>query len=482
MLKSSAIYFLGRFGAALISLLSVAVYTRLLSPGEYGVYTLVMSGALIAYAGMMHWMNAALARFLPAYQNQEGFLLSHVAMAYGVTALLVLAGAGVLVPWLVPAGDTRTALALGVGLFLTLSFAELSLVVFQMRGQAYRYVMLAFLRVTAAATLGIALALLGWGSTGLLVGAIAGHLCIVLPSLGAWGPARHTLVRRGFFRELAAYGFPLAVTGALASFIHASDRYIISFLIGTDAAGLYAAPYDIAMRSLHVLMLVVAMAGNPLIYRAFEAGGEAAARPLIRRQAELLLGAGLPAAIAFALLAPAIANVFLGEAFQASARELIPWIAVATLLQGLQSFYVALAFALPKMPLRQTYVFTLGAATNLALNLLLIPRMGLIGAALATVAAYLLILIGSFLSSRDLFTLPLPVAGLAKILAASVVWTLILWPVHDTTALAPVLLHGLIASVTYLTILCALDVAGTRHLPVRVAQLAFGRLRPPRSG
>jgi O-antigen/teichoic acid export membrane protein len=482
VLKSGAIYFLGRAGAAFITLLSVAVYTRLLSPGEYGVYTLVMSGALMAYVGMMHWLTSALARFLPAYQDREDFLLSHVAMAYGAIALFILAGACVLVPWLAPAGDTRTALALGVGLFLTLSFAELNLVVFQMRGEAYRYAKLAFLRVAAAAAIGIALAYLGWGSIGLLAGAVAGHLCIVLSSLSAWGSARYTLVRRGFFRELAAYGFPLAVSGALGAFIHASDRYIISILIGTDAAGLYAAPYDVAMRSLHVLMLVIAMAGNPLVYRAFEAGGEAAARPLMRRQAELLLGVGLPASIAFALLAPTIAHVFLGEAFQATARALIPWIAIATLAQGLQSFYVGLAFALPKMPLRQTYVFALGAVTNLVLNLLLIPPLGLIGAALATVAAYLLILIGSFLTGRSLFTLPLPLAGLAKILAASVVWTLILWPVRDTTALAPVLLHGLIAAVTYLTMICALDVAGTRHLLIRVAQLAFGRLRPPRSG
>jgi O-antigen/teichoic acid export membrane protein len=50
MLKSAIIYFAGRVGAALIVLLSTSVYTRLLSPAEYGVYALIVSGVTMAYA------------------------------------------------------------------------------------------------------------------------------------------------------------------------------------------------------------------------------------------------------------------------------------------------------------------------------------------------------------------------------------------------------------------------------------------------
>jgi O-antigen/teichoic acid export membrane protein len=335
MLKSTVIYFVGRFGSAVITMVSVAIYTRLMAPDEYGVYALVMSGALVAYAATMQWLALSLGRFLPEYQDQEAVVLSHVAMVYGATTLLVLASAGILVPWLVPTTEMRAVLILGIGVFLATTPAELTLINFQMRGNAYRYVQFTLLRVMVAAAIGVTLAYLGWGSVGVLSGVIAGHLCIVLPNLaGTWGSVRRSLLCKQLFRELAAYGLPFAATGALAAVIHASDRYIIGVLIGTDAAGLYAAPYDLAMRSLYVLMLVVAMAGNPLILRACEEGGEAAARPLIRRQVELLLGLALPAAIAFVLLSPAIVNVFLGEAFQATARELMPWIVAATVLNG----------------------------------------------------------------------------------------------------------------------------------------------------
>lgn len=483
MLKSGAIYFVGRFGAAVISFVSVAIYTRLMSPDEYGVYALVLSGALLAYASAMQWLALSLGRFLPAYQDHEDVVLSHVAAAYGTIALLFLIGAGILVAWLIPATDTGVVVVLGFGVFLATAPAEFTLINFQMRGKPYRYIQFALLRVTTAAAIGVALAYLGWGSVGLLFGVVAGHLCIILPNLaGTWGGVRRILLRRQMFRELAAYGVPYAITGALAAIIHASDRYIIGLLIGTEAAGLYAAPYDLAMRSLQVLMLVVAMAGTPIILRAYEEAGEAAARPLIRRQAELLLGLALPAAMAYVMLSPAIAKVLLGAAFQATARELMPWIAAATLLDGFQAFYLALAFSLPKRPTPQIYIFAFGAVVNVVLNFLLIPRMGLIGAAQATVLAYVLIVISSFLIGRKLLPLPWPRAAFVKTAAACAVWALILWPVRNTTAVMPVALHFLIGAAVYLTILCALDVADTRHLLVRTARLAFGMMRPGRFG
>jgi hypothetical protein len=112
----------------------------------------------------------------------------------------------------------------------------------------------------------------------------------------------------------------------------------------------------------------------------------------------------------------------------------------------------------------------------------LIPGMGLVGAALATVLAYVLILVGSFLAGRKLFSLPLPVMGLVKILASCAVWALILWPVRDNTALTPVLLHCLVGAVGYLVVFCGLDVGNTRRLLARVVQVAFGIIRPSRLG
>jgi O-antigen/teichoic acid export membrane protein len=224
-------------------------------------------------------------------------------------------------------------------------------------------------------------------------------------------------------------------------------------------------------------MMVVAMACNPVIFRAYETEGRAAADPLVRGQGELLLGLALPAAIGFIMLAPAIAVVMLGDEFQQAARELIPWIAAATVLSGFQAFYLSLAFALPKQPLRQTGVFSAGALVNVILNFLLIPRFGLIGAALATVAAYVLITAGSLFVGRRLYPLPFSVTGLWKILTGCATLVLILWPVRQSTEVRLVILHGLAGAFAYAMIVCSLDLAQSRRPCGRMLQRGLAYMR-----
>ena len=464
MLKNSAIYFAGRFGASLIVLLTVSIYTRLLSPAEYGIYALVVSGAAMAYAACMQWLTFSLSRFLPAFRDREEVVLSHIAAGFITVASVIVLAALFLVPWLTTGAGYRQIVILGVGFLLAMSFSELNLTVFQMQLKPLLYVRFALLRVTAAAAVGVALAYHGWGATGLVIGLIAGNLCIIIPSLARnWRRVRPALLQRRLFLDLAAYGIPFAMTGALGSLINVCDRYIITALIGASAAGLYAAPYDLAMRSVHVLMMVVAMA-----LQSPDLSDLRSRWPERGRAADSTAGStasrhvALPAAIGFIMLCPVITRIFLGEAFQQSARELIPWVVTATVLQGFQAFYLALSFSLTKQPLRQTGVLAMGAIINIGLNFALIPSFGLIGAALATVAAYLLVLIGSFLIGRRLFPLPFPGTDVCKIVAACGALAVVLWPATSMTAILPALLYGGLGAVAYLGVLYGLDAGNAR--------------------
>lgn len=478
VLRSAGTYFVARMLAAFIALAATSIYTRLLSPAEYGVYALALSSVFMAYGCLMQWLTSSLARFLPMYPARQGVLLSHIVVGYFAVALIVVSVILISTCQLVVSTRLMKIIGVSVGLFLAIGFAELCLVLFQINLKPLLHAQFTLLRAAGAVIAGVSLAYLGYGSLGLLVGLLVGNFCIIVPNLGRhWRPVRLTLLDKRLVRDLAAYGFPSAMIGALGTVMYASDRYIIAALMGAELTGLYAAPYDLAMRSLQVLMLVVAMAYNPVILRAYEAEGRTGVESLIRRQAELLLGVALPAAIGFVMLSPAITHLLLGQAFQEIARKLIPWVAVATVLSGMQTFYLALPFTLTKRPLSQTAVFALGALVNVLLNFALIPPLGLVGAAFATVIAYALILVCSFVLGRRLFPLTFPGVGLAKIVVACAAWALILWPVRGTTAVAPVLLHGLAGGAAYVAVFCALDVGGTRRLFGRVLQLASAPIR-----
>lgn len=463
MLRSSVIYFVGRFGAALIAFLALAAYTRLLTPEGYGVYALVQAGVAVAYAGLMQWLMISLGRFMPEYRGREQTIRSHVAVAYLISGALALLLAPVLGAVLATEEIPETAIFLGIAIFLAMGLAELTLVQFNMLVQPGRYASFALLRVAVATASGVALVYAGLGAIGALLGALIGHLVVVVPNLhGSWGSVRLRQVERPLVRDLARFGLPYALSGILAAVINLSDRYLIQYFLSTEAAGLYAAPYDLAMRSLNVLMMIVAMAGNPFIFRTYDAHGWEAAVPLIRRQFELLAAVTLPIAIGFALLAPAIVSVLLGAPFQQAGRQLLPWIALATVLQGFQGAYLSLAFVLTKKPLRQTYIFLAGALLNIGLNLVLIQKYGLIGAAIATVIAFLMIVICSLIVGRRLLPLPVSMRSCGKLVAGCIVFSLILWPVAWGELNLPLVLYGTAAVGCYVLVVIGLDVGGTR--------------------
>jgi len=465
MLRSGLIYFVGRFGAAAITFLAIAVYTRLLSPSDYGTLAVIQAGVTLGYASLMQWLMISFARFMPQYKEREDIIRSNIAVAYLLVAGLVLLVAPAVLHLFTSDDVSKTAIILGIGVLLASGMAELTLVQFNMMLQPFRYTLFALLRVTIGTATGIALVYAGYGPIGALIGLLTGHLLIMIQNYRrTWSGVTVGMVEKNLFRQLASYGLVYAMNGALLAFIDVSDRYIIHWLLGADAAGLYSAPYDLAMRSLHVLILVAAMAGNPLIFRAFEAKGEAAAAPLIMQQFEMITAIALPAAIALAMLSPAIISVLLGDAFHEAGKLLLPWIALATMLQGLQSGYLSLAFALPKKPLQQTWFFVAGAVVNVSLNLYLIPRFGILGAALATVVSFTVIIICSFVMGRRLYALPFPFLGCLKVATASLLLVLILWPVAGE-GLSSILALRLVGGfVLYALVLILLDVAGTRSL------------------
>lgn len=472
MLKSGLIYFLGRFGAALITFLAIAAYTRLLSPTGYGVYALVQSGAAIAYAALAQWFVFSLGRFMPEYRDRESVLRTHVAVGFFLLTVIVVALTPVVLPRLIGDDGSESIVILGIVLFLAMSFCELTLTQFNMLGQPYRYILYALVRVTVATAVGLTLVAAGMGAAGAIVGLVVGNVAVILPNVrGYWRLAGLRQLRGDLFARLARYGIPYAASGALAALINVSDRYLIQWLIDTEAAGLYAAPYDLAMRSLHVLVVVMAMASNPLIFRSWESGDRAKTTRLILRHGELVLAATMPVAIAFTILAPAI-SILLSAEFRPAATQLMPWVAIATVLHGAQMVYFSLAFSLTKRPLRQTLTYGVGAIINIGLNLVLIPRYGLIGAAAATVAAYVFIVVASFLAGRRLFALPFPVTGALKVAFASALFTGLLLPVVGDAFSLDVVIHAAIACIVYALVLVALDIVGLRAPALHAAGTA----------
>ena len=462
LIKHSIVYLFARGIPGVINFFALALYTRLLSPEEYGHYALVIAGVGLANAVLFQWLRLGLLRLLPAHKEKREAFLSTLLVGFwalvGVTGLL--GGVALLI---VPDPVVRGLLPLGVGLLWVQAWFELNLTLVQSQLSPKRYGFLVIAKAVLSLALGGLLAYSGFGAVGLLGSVIFGTL---LPAAWAtvheWRGVRINLADKKISRELLVYGLPLTATFALSFVVSSSDRFLLGWLKGSEATGLYAVGYNLAQQSLGMLIMVVNLAAYPLAIQALEQKGKEAVRRQLSKNAIALFAIGFPAMVGLALLAPNIADVVLGKAFRETAVALIPWIAFGAFLSCMRAYYLDLAFQLSQHTVGQIWVALGAAAVNFGLNLWWIPRLGLIGAAYATVVAYAVALSISLFLGRRLFSMPFPTKEAAKVVLAAVGMAVVLWLLRDFRGIGALAVQITFGVVVYGTLILGFNVAYAR--------------------
>jgi hypothetical protein len=111
----------------------------------------------------------------------------------------------------------------------------------------------------------------------------------------------------------------------------------------------------------------------------------------------------------------------------------IPIVALGTFLAGYKAYYLDTAFQFAHRTIYQVWIVLIAAVANVALNLMVMKytRLGIIGAAGASVIAYLISMILTAFYGRRHFALPFPSADFLQVAAASAVMALALCLLRD---------------------------------------------------
>jgi O-antigen/teichoic acid export membrane protein len=427
LLRHVLLYLAARGIPGVLNFLAIALYTRLLDPAVYGQYTLVLTGVGLAAATIFQWLRLGLLRFLPEAGPARAEFLHTVSVLFRSVAAgsALLAGLAFL---LLPYRELTGLLALALGLLWLQGWFELNLELVRTQLTPLRYGLFAVMKAGLSLAFAVTFISFGWGVPGILLGLGLGMI-IPYVTLGAWRAWR-VAAGNTFNRELAArllrYGLPLTATFALGFVVNSSDRFLLAALSGTEAAGLYAAGYDLGQYTIGVIMMIINLAAYPLIIRAMEQQGPDAARQQMRSSARLLLAVGVPATAGLALLAPGIAAVIVGPEFRAAAAVIIPLIALAALIAGFKAYHVDVGVQLGRRTGQQAWVMLLAALLNIGLNLWWIPLAGILGAVYATITAYLVALVASWLLVRGTFPVPAPPADSWRVFVATLLMVLML--------------------------------------------------------
>ncbi len=417
LLRHSLIYGAGVALSRAVGFIMVPVYTRYLSTAQYGTLELLSkSGELLGLVGALGFISA-LPRFYYEYSEarmQRAVVSTGLILCFGVSCAI----AAVLMPlgrWLslLIIGDPAYAglcrlllvtVAFDIGVLLPLTYLRIE-------RRSVLYTVVNVLRLVVSLSLNIYLIVgLRWGVAGALwSGAIT--TVTLSAALVTW-----TLARTGahFDRRLAAgmarYGLPLIPASLCLLVIQASDRFFLGRLAGLPAVGVYSLGFKFGS------MLQVLITG-PLMLIWTTYIFEIAKRPDAPRVYGRALTYYALAATAFALplsifgrqLLQVVATVKFLPAY-----HVIAWVALGFTLAGAASIMEVGIYLKRRTELR-ALTMAVAAVVSLALNALLVPRLGAMGSAWALVGSYGSLAALTYLICRRLFPVPYELRRLLKL-------------------------------------------------------------------
>jgi O-antigen/teichoic acid export membrane protein len=439
-----------------LNFLALLVWANTLTPHEFGVYSLVLATALLINSAGFEWLRLITARMTADPKDPSGVNRARGNAVFAVVIAAMSLLAIVAIGLCLARVKAATLPSVWWPMIAAIVFSETMLAITNTLSRV-RFLPWQFFRSIVARGLlsllvGVVLVkVFGLGALGAVTGVVVAQTLVVISSLVLdpfWRSVRPFSVGREELATILKFGAPLILGCALNYAVGVADRYIIGFHAGTEAVGLYSAPFDLMQKTIVFIMLAINLTAFPALVRTFEADGPVAARAQLERNFLLIAGLGVPATVGVAVLAPGVAHMLLGHAFRARAAALLPWIAVAALFRSMVSFHLNMAFQL----VRRTGAMIAAPAVCLGIIVLAGPyalaRYGLTGmAALAAIVQISGFLVTWALAVRA-FRFSLLSLDLAKLLVASAAMGAVLWPLrHQTHPLVTVALVALGATV-----------------------------------
>jgi O-antigen/teichoic acid export membrane protein len=249
---------------------------------------------------------------------------------------------------------------------------------------------------------------------------------------------------------------------------------MIAHYLSEADAGAYHAGFSIASRVIEVLFVWFGAAGAPAMIHALEGGGEGALREEARRQIVLMALVLFPATAGIIAVAAPLSSLLIGEGLRSRALSITPLVTVGALLAGMNNSYFLLSFTLAKKTRLLVIAMAIPALANIALNWLLIPRLGLVGAASAYLASFVLGVLVAWALGFKARRMPTPLLELGKIAAAAAVMAAALRLIPPMGMAVDLMAKPALGLLIYGALAYGLDLGGARGL----IDKALGRMAP----
>ncbi|HEX4669554.1 MAG TPA: lipopolysaccharide biosynthesis protein [Solirubrobacterales bacterium] len=402
-----------------IAVALLPLYTRYLTPADYGaaevMFAAIVSASIVVRFGLIE----AVLRF---YYKDDEDPDRVVASSFAGLFWFATIGALIALPFARPISEAlldRPApdlARISIGGLWVLTMFEFMLTLFRLEERARAYFVTTIVNVLV--TIGLTVVLVvgaGEGARGLLVGSYASGAVFVLGLIVLQRRRLSLLFDQALLRRLLRFGLPTMPAEASLYLLNFVDRIIIVRSVGLAEAGLYSLAVKFA-QAVNVLVRGFQLAWPPLAYSIRD---DDEARRAYATVVTLFVAGCAFVVTGIWLFARWIVRALAAPEFFHS-YEAVGLIATAVTLYAL---YMVLVVILGRTG-RTEFNFPAAIAaliTNVVLNLLLVPPLGIVGAGLALVASYVVVLTLMYVFTQRLFPVPYQWGRLARIVLISAV-------------------------------------------------------------
>ena len=385
LLKDSFVFAMGSLGSKLILFLLVPLYTNYMTEAEYGTADLVFTAAQLMVPFISVVIFDAVIRYgLSKHEKKENVLM------VGLFVFLFSLVLGAAIAPLIGLYQTLAPWKWYLYSFVVGSiFNSIVLNYLKAKGKNKAFALISVIQTGILASLNIwFLVYCSMGIQGYLLAYI---IAVIVADIIAFfvGNVAHDLRRATFdkrlFKEMIAYSTPLILNNISWWVIHSSDKFMVEIMISAVALGVYTAAAKIPSL-INVFVSIFQQAWGISTVKEIETTNDNGFYSDVFRYLFLFASGCCVFIVAIIKL---FMRYYVGKDFQ-SAWRYIPLLLVSAVFAAVASYYGALYGALRKS-VNNMITTVIAALSNLILNALLIPVIGVWGAVVGTVVSYIII-------------------------------------------------------------------------------------------
>ena len=418
---------------SLSSLIFIPIITKSFTTAEYGMWAQVNTTIAlvpnIANLGLPYTM----VRFLSAEKDKEKIKDSF----YPMISLTFISTLIICSLFLIFGNTIANALFNGSMqvLYITTAisfFACMNLMLisfFRTFQQMKRYSLFLVLQSYIGVFVSIYLTYAGYNIETVVLGLLTGYVAVFI--MMAFLIVKYLGIGIGKWsnlKEQLAFALPTIPSNVSSWVVDSSDKYVIGILIGSVAVGCYSPGY--ALGSILLMFLSPFAVLLPAVLpEHYEKGDIREVDKYLSYSMKYYLLLTVPAAVGMSVLSKPLLYIITTPEIALGGYMVTPFVCLGAIFMGMYGITNNILI-LEKNTMILGKLWIVVAISNIVLNLLLVPYLNILGAAIATLICYILAFAVTAIASRKTMRLPFNIKELSKIVIASLIMGIAVYLMH----------------------------------------------------